>query len=266
MNVSKAEFDQRRAARDVAEADVSSAQEGLEIGRRGARVEDIQAMDARIRSMEARIKQAQDNLRDTALLAPYNGVVAARLIDNFEYVRAQEPVISFQNIETVELVAQIPESIVAQSRKRTDREFLVQFPSLAGRQFQAKATEFATEADLITRTYDVTFQFPQPADANIFGGMTGEIVVSDLADEEVGFTVPVSTVFTDENGKQSVWLVDGGSMTVKKAAVEVGDLVADSVTLMAGVNAGDTVVTAGASYLHDGQKVREVADELRERR
>ena len=40
-NVSKAEYDQRRAARDVAEAEIRGAQESLTIARTGARAEDI---------------------------------------------------------------------------------------------------------------------------------------------------------------------------------------------------------------------------------
>ena len=91
------------------------------------------------------------------------------------------------------------------------------------------------------------------------------MVKGRLAQADV-FNVPVSAIFTDENGQQSVWLVDKQSMTVRKAKVTVGDLVGENATIQAGVNSGDQVITAGASYLTEGQKVREITDELRERR
>ena len=112
-NVSKAEYDQRRAARDVAEADVSSSEEALKIGRIGAREEDVQAMEAQIRALEAQLQQANDSLRDTSLRAPYDGIVAERYVENFEYVRAQQEIVNLQDISIVEIVAQIPETIVA---------------------------------------------------------------------------------------------------------------------------------------------------------
>ncbi len=55
-------------------------------------------------------------------------------------------------------------------------------------------------------------------------------------------------------------------MTVRKAKVRVGELVGESVMLLDGVKEGDIVVTAGASYLTEGQKVREIVSELRKRR
>ena len=269
-NVSKAEFDRRRAAREVAEAEVRSAEEGLKVGRMGARVEDIEAMDARIRGLEAQLKKAKDDLADTSLRAPYDGIVAERYIENFEYVQARVPVISLQNISFMELVAQIPETVVARYRNREDAvreaEFLATFPSLPDQRMTAVPTEFSTEADPVTRTYSVIFRVPQPPGGRILAGMTGEIHLQLPSGEGLGFSVPVSAVFTDENGKSCVWTLDKQTMTPKKVQVTAGEMAGESVMLEGGVSEGDTVITAGASFLNEGQKVREVTTELRERR
>ncbi len=265
-NVSRAEFDQRRAARDVTQADVRSAEEALGIGRIGARIEDIQAMDAQIRALQAEIEQAQDNLRDAALRAPYDGRVAETYVENFEYVRAQQEILSLQDVSVVEIVAQIPENVVALTRREGSPEFRVRFESLRGQEFAAKPTEIATQADPVTRTYAVTFQTPQPEQANIFAGMTAEVVLEARVQGEDIFNVPVAAVFTDENGKQCLWILEEQSMTTRKAEVKVGDLMGSSARILAGISAGDTVVTAGANYLTEGQKVRQIKDELRDRR
>ncbi len=118
----------------------------------------------------------------------------------------------------------------------------------------------------MTRTYAVAFQTPQPEQANIFAGMTAEVVLEAGTQAEDVFNVPVAAVFTDENGKQCLWILEEQSMTTRKAEVKVGDLMGSSARILAGVAAGDTVVTAGANYLTEGQKVRQITDELRDRR
>ena len=265
-NVSKAEYDQRRAARDVAEAEVRTAEESLNIARAGARAEDIEAMKARIRAMEAELARARDQLNDTSLRAPYDGRVAERYVENFEYVRAQEEILSLQDTSTVEIVAQIPESIVARGRREQIPEFLVRFESLPGQQFPAEATEIATEADPVTRTYAVTFQTPQPPEGRVFSGMTAEVLLRQRIEAESVFTVPVSSIFADEQGAQYVWVLDQQSMTPEKARVRVGDLIGDSAMVLEGLEAGDTVITAGTHAIIEGQQVRLITDELRERR
>lgn len=268
-NVSKAEFDRRRAAREVAEAEVRSAEQSLKVGQMGARVEDIEAMDARIRGLEAQLKKAQDDLADTSLRAPYDGIVAERYVENFEFVQARTPVVSLQNISFMELVAQIPETVIARYRGRGTEErpeFYATFPSVPDQRIAARPTEFSTEADPVTRTYSVTFRVPQPASGTILAGMTGEIHLEVPSGEGLGFSVPVSAVFTDANGQSCVWTLDKQTMTPKKAQVEVGEMTGESILLQSGVKEGDTVITAGASFLSEGQKVREITTELRERR
>jgi len=223
-------------------------------------------MEAKIRAMQAQHNQAGDQLKDTSLQAPYAGILAERYVENFEYVQAQQAILSLQDVSTVEVVAQIPEGIIARGNRELMPDFAIRFESLPGQDFDAEATEVAAEADPVTRTYAVTFQTPQPETGIVLAGMTAEVLVKGLSQGEFVFNVPVAAVFTDEMGQQSVWILEEQSMTVGKAQVEVGALVGDSVALLSGVSPGQSIVTAGASFLAEGQKVREITDELRERR
>ncbi len=257
-NVSRAEYDQRRALRDVAQAEVRTAEESLTVARTGARTEDLEAM-------EAQLDQARDQLKDTALRASYNGIVADTFVENFEYVQAQESILSLQDISIVEVVAQIPESIAAHGNRERFPEFIVRFDSLGDQELQAQPTEMDAEADPVTRTFSVTFQTPQPEEGNILAGMTAELLLEERSQDGAAFNVPVSAIFTDENGDQCVWILDDQSMTVAKARVSVGNLVGGSAALLEGVSSGQTIVVAGASCLTEGQRVRQMAGELRER-
>lgn len=274
-NISKAEYDQRRAARDVAVAELDRAEQELKIGRQGSRAEDIEAMDARIRGVGAQLQQAKDLLEDTSLRAPYQGRIAQRFVDNFEFIQAQQPVISLQNISVIEVIAQVPETVVALARRSgdedlgrsSDLEFFAQFPSLPELKIPAALTEVAGQADPVTRTFAVTFQIPQPEkEGLILAGMTGEIHAEMPGDAALGYSVPVAAIFADEGGNQCVWKLQTDTMTTQKAKVEIDQLVGGNALILGGVVKGDTIVTAGASFLEEGQTVRPIVDELRERR
>lgn len=264
-NISKAEYDQARAARDVAEAEVNSAEESLQIARSGARPEDMEAMEARIRALESDLQNAKDRLEDTSLRAPYDGIVAERYVENYEFVSAFNNILSLQDISSIEIVAQLPESILAHAKEGSRATFRASFPSIAGLELDAVPTEYAAEADPVTRTYDVTFRCPQPESANVFAGMTAEIQITGTGIEVPGWIIPVSAIFGDSTGS-NVWVLDEGAKTARKVPVELGEPSGDGIWVVSGLAPGMRVVTAGAQFLSEDQLVRVITDELRDRR
>ena len=214
-NVAKAEYDQRRAARDVAAADVRTAEESLAVGREGARPEDLQAMEARIQAMNAELRRATDQLADTTLRAPYDGIVAEVFVENFEFIQAQQQVLSLQDVTIVEVVAQVPEALVARSRQQeAPLELVARFESLPGREFPARLTEVAGQSDPVTRTFEVTCSFDAPSDVNILPGMTAKLIVSGVGAKSTGGAIrlPSQAVVAADDGSSFVWVVDPGSM------------------------------------------------------
>jgi len=265
-NISKAEYDQVRAARDVADSEVESARESLEIAKSGARPADLEAMEARIQAMEADLRKARDQLKDTELRAPYDGIVAERYVDNYEYMTAFTDVLSLQNINIVEIVATVPERVISVVRQIRTSAFSARFSSAPGVSLPAKPTEIAAEADPVTRTYNVVFQTKQPDDFVVFAGMTAEVEVSRMPGASEGFLVPMTAIFGGDTGDKYVWVLDEGSGTISKVAVKLGDPSGEGVWVVSGLKLGDRIVTAGTHFLNEGQKVRPITDELRDRK
>ena len=58
------------------------------------------------------------------------------------------------------------------------------------------------------------------------------------------------------DGTPHVWKVDPGDSTVRPVPVRTGGFLDDRVRIVAGLRAGDRVVTAGAKLLAEGQKIR----------
>ena len=108
-------------------------------------------------------------------------------------------------------------------------------------------------ADAVTRTYAVRVAVVG-ADATMRLGMTASVLLRQAA--AVDAVVLPLTALYQQGEKTALWVVDATSQTVKLAPVKVGVFREDTVTIVSGINVGDTVVTAGVHKLTAGQKVR----------
>ncbi len=216
----------------------------------------------------AREATAQKALEDTILRAPYDGVVARKLVDDFANVDAKQAVVTLQTGADLEVVVNIPEqdyanirpgSTVADINQRIEASVIVS--ALPNRAFPATLKEFATTADPVTRTFAATFSFTTPDDVNVMPGMTAKVRGIGPAGGGAGTTlVPVQAVAEDEGSKPYVWVVDPSSMEVRKVFVTLGALTGSSVQVSSGLSGGDWVVTSGVHQLREGMEVRRLGN------
>ncbi len=225
-----------------------------------------------VQQAESQVTAASDALRDTELLAPFDGIIVDRMVENFQDVQAKQEIINFQNIRTLEIVFNVPDRdvLMAPSRKNDEPEenisdvaskFMMYavFDAIPGRTFPVTIKEFAAQADPQTRMYAVTVTMDQPSGARVLPGMAVTVAVDFSGGSEKGtFSLPETSILALENGDLCVWRFDEGEGTVSRVPVEVlskrrdGQLEIHSDEL----SGGDIVVTAGVHFLKDGQKVR----------
>jgi multidrug efflux pump subunit AcrA (membrane-fusion protein) len=73
--------------------------------------------------------------------------------------------------------------------------------------------------------------------------------------------VPVSAVSSQEAGEQVIWVL-GSDQTVHRRPVKMGAPSGDRIEIVGGVQPGDRIVVAGAPFLREGMKVRDLGDAL----
>src|SRR5215471_6444427 len=83
---------------------------------------------ANIRSLQAAVDSARDQLEDTYLRAPFGGTVVATFVENYEQVRPKEPVLRLVDISSIKMVINIPENLVMNQPKTAKI-----LPGMAGR-------------------------------------------------------------------------------------------------------------------------------------
>lgn len=210
-----------------------------------------------VRSLEASLEAAQDNLKYTSLVAPFNGKITAKYVDNFQDVRAKQAVVRLLDASRIQIVVDIPETLI--SRLPQVEEFWVIFDAFPDRKITAELFEVGTEASMTTRTFPVTLIMDQPENINVLAGMAGRAYgrprsAQTGSDELV---VPASAVFTpDDSTESKVWIVNRDTGIVSLRAVTTGGFTNNGITVTEGVEAGEWVATAGVHSLKDGQQVR----------
>ena len=257
--VTRARLETDETALRVAEADLHARQEELKKGQAGARAEDVEAQEAAIRGLEAQLTTARDNLTDTTLRAPFDGIIAKREVENFANIQVQEPIALLQKLETLELVFDVPGPDVAKFAVAKDVSTAAIFDALPGQEFEARLVEFSTQADSATQTYQGRVAVTPPENARILPGMIGTVIVSEPKSKGDVVAVPASAVASEADGKPYVWIVSPGKNAVQKRPVETGEATGADIIVNTGLAAGDVVVTAGLSHLQPDMVVRPIS-------
>jgi RND family efflux transporter MFP subunit len=216
---------------------------------------------AEIRSLQAAVDSARDRLGYSYLKAPFEGIVTSTYVENYEDVKAKQPIVRLIDHAQIEMIVNIPEVLISHADylKEAGKVFRVRFDSFPGREIEAQIKEIGKEASKTTRTYPVTLIMDQPEDINILPGMAGKaasIAPPQGMQGQLQIVIPETAVFSPDENKTYVWIIDEKSKKVNKREVKTGDLLDSGITVREGIEPGEWIATAGVHYLKEGQEVR----------
>lgn len=260
--IPRAEFEQIETAYRVAQEDHQAAIQLAEKGTIG-REEDVMAQEAEVRGLEGRVVEANIQLADSTLTAPYDGVIARRFVEQGQNVRAKEPIVRFQDVDEVEIVVDVPENVMAADINRADIvEMLAELSGAPGLTFPVEIREIAQVADPTTQTFKVRTAMRAPDGVRVLPGMTATVTATYRPARVLGsrIMVPASAV-AQRDGKQVVWIV-GSDGKVEPREVKIGAASGGDVEIAAGLAPGDRIATAGLTFLRKGMIVRDLGDAL----
>lgn len=261
--VSRGDYERTETAYRVAQEDHRAALQILEQGTI-ARVEDIESKEAEVRGLEGRVVEANLQLTDSTLRAPYDGVIARRLVEEGQNIRAKEPVIQFQDVDEIDIAVDVPETVmIADIRSAEIVQMMAEFSGAPGLEFPVRVKEVAQVADPITQTFQIRVAMKSPPGMNVLPGMTGRVTLAYRRASILGdqILVPASAVFKDATGEQVAWVIEPGQ-TVSRRPVKLGEAMGGQIEIAAGLQPGDRIAVAGVTFLREGMKVRDLGDAL----
>jgi multidrug efflux system membrane fusion protein len=208
---------------------------------------DTQAKQAReqVAATRAQASQAANQVGYTLLTAPHAGVITALEAEAGQVLAAGQTVARLARPEELEVAVSVPEHRLDSFRRGS---YEVRLWSAPGKSYRGRLRELSPVADPASRTYAARIALEKDGDLAI--GMTAELRVR--AAGEALTQVPLSAVF-HRDGRPAVWVIDGDQ--VRLVEVVTGEVAGNAVTITAGLQPGQRVVTAGVQRLADGQRV-----------
>ncbi len=224
--ISKSEFEQRRAQRDVNKAQLDTAQKGLQ---------------------------------DAVLIAPFSGNIAEISIKAQQAIQAGSTAMTILGSGEMEATINLPSSVIALAQRPNNDvggAFLV-FSFAPDQRIPAVFKEANLSADTASQTYKVTFTFGAPDTMNILPGMNASLWFPDprsRTNNDAQILLPLAAIGIDGDQKY-VWLVNKSNSSVTKQIITVQDGVGEMLVVTDGLELGDTVVAGGISAISAGMKV-----------
>ena len=211
---------------------------------------DYEIARTAIEQAESGLALANLQLADTTIEAPFDGIIAEVYITEGSAVGPQAGVVR-QVSKEVEASIEVEESRISQIFDGQSAS--LQINAYPGQEFPARVTSVAPVADKDTRTFSVKVT-PTDPEGQLRSGMYANTRL--LIDEKENTLLVPRDAVTTINDQPTVYVIDGDR--VEQRQVELGLTNDGQVEILAGLEAGETVVTAGQPNLTDGARVEVV--------
>lgn len=207
------------------------------------------ALRARVTQLDAKIREVEDRLMKSQIVAPFNGWVTKEFTEVGQWVQAGGAVIEIVDLSRLQVEVPLPERFVRDTRVGDPVSAV--FDGLPD--FQAKGRVFSVvaQADRVARTFPVKVEIPNP-DLSIKSGMVARVTLT-VGKPYQGIVVPKDALVL-RGGKEFVFLVHEG--TVGQVPVTSKVHLDDWVEVTGEIEAGMAVVVQGNERLLPGQAVR----------
>lgn len=221
---SRQRYEQVRAARDTAKAQLAAAQADAEV--------------------------AENEATYSTLLADADGTVVTTLGEPGQVVVAGQTVVQLAHAGPREAVIALPETIHPEIGSMAGASIYGQNE----KQWAARLRQISDAADPLTRTYEARYVLEGEA-ASAPLGATVTVTIPNH-NQQSGVVVPIGAIL-DDGRRTGVWTVAKDSASVQFAPVQIQKL-GEETAIVSGIGEGETIVALGAHLLKEGTTIRTV--------
>ncbi len=275
--LAKLDVERLGAARNEAEAQLIEAEAALNLARTtltrttGAQklkavssqqldeaAASVKQQQARYVRVQAQIERINVDIKKAKLLAPYSGMVAARLSDEGVVLTAGQPV--FEIRETI-----LPEIHIGINRDQLDQVApgITVIGTVREQKFELDIDRILPGRQSVTRVVEV-IAVPHDSTISLREGDLVEITVSDQVGRQ-GFWLPITALTENGRGLWSCLIAESlspgdeeqnGSHRLSRRDIEIISLEGDRVYVAGNISTNDSVVVDGLHRVVPNQRVR----------
>lgn len=218
---------------------------------------DLDAAESQLRKTAAIIEQLKSTISKKKLTAPFSGRLGIREVNLGQFVNNGDTIVSLQALDPIYVDFLLPQQLIAGlSVGQALKLFTDVYP---GREFDGKLTAINSEIDPVTRNIRLQGTLLNN-DGALRPGMFARVLLT-LGEAEEVVCLPATAVIAAPYG-DSVFVLenetteDGSARRVaKQRFIRTGRARGDFVSVVQGLEPGETVVSAGAFKLRNGSPV-----------
>lgn len=245
-------YEQYRTARDTARAKTSNAKQLLETAVNTAKQNNqaIASAQAGVESARTQVAVADQELADTVIRAPFSGFVSERQTAVGEFVSTASIVATVLRTNPIKIQVQVGEADVPYVN--VGRGISLQVDAYKDRNFAGSVSSVNPAVDPASRSAIIEGLI-ENGDNALRSGMFATVRINKQGANTTVF-VPKSAVYNDQSTQSyRVFVIQEG--VAKLRVVQLGTEEADSIQILTGVNADESVATSNLDKLYEGAKV-----------
>lgn len=230
----------------------------------------FKAAEAQVKTAKSDLDKALRDVEKTALVAPFDGIIAEKKVDAFQEVTPGNPIFVLQGSKGLEVKVLVPETII--KNVSFGQPVSISFPSLKKLELGGSVSEISNQAEA-GNAFPVSVRVAK-TEVDIRPGITAQVQFNlTTKNSKKAYLIPVSAIALQKapeavNRQQTdaeyqpapVYVLKDGR--VHKKMVKVRGLRGNDVEVTEGLEPGDKVIVAGVAFLRDGMKAKEWKPDL----
>ena len=219
-------------------------------------LETLQNLRTQAAVARAASQAARFNLGYSSIVAPQDGRVLRRLAEERELVPPGQPVLVLGGADRGHVVrTALADREVVQVA--VGDAALVEIDAYPGRRFEARVSEIAGAADPRSGLFPLELRIAPQKGITLATGLVARVDITPTAGRSGSLTrVPIAALVEGRGDDAVVFVAVQG--VARKRAVKVAFIAGTEVALASGLAPGEPVITEGALYLQDGDRIRVV--------
>ena len=251
--VSREDFENTSLRLEAAQAGHDEITHQLTALLNGTRTEQIESQEAVVAQLDALITDLKVEIDDSTITAPFDGTIAARLIDDGAVVTPNTPVLRLIEDQVLEARIGVPTEAAEAIVSGATHNLIVN-----QRSYHADNVKLLPKLDPTTRTQTAVFQLSFATAQELVPGQLVRLELTKTVSQG-GFWVPHTALLESQRGLWSVYVVGretaAGLTTARRQDVEALHTDSDRVLVRGTLRTGDQIITSGVHRIVPGQAI-----------
>jgi membrane fusion protein, multidrug efflux system len=213
---------------------------------------------ANLKNAKAQVDQQQAIIDKKILRAPFAGHLGIRAVDLGQYLGAGTPIVTLQALDPIYVDFFVPQQSVDQVR--LGQQVTIKVDAYKDQPFAGEISAVNPKVDVSNRNVQIRAILKNP-DYRLLPGMYATVDIA-VGSPATYVTLPQTAISYNPYG-DTVYVVESKGndgegkpqFVARQRFVAIGPTRGDQVAILRGVEAGDTIVTAGQIKLHNGSVV-----------